>query len=88
MKQALIDYPESLPGILKVSEADLIGEFRFILAGKLYELGKLTSGKAAEMARISRVDFLGRLSRYGFNAINLTDEQIEKEIEAAEAASR
>ena len=88
MKEALIEYPESLPGILKVSEEELAAEFRFLLAGKLYELGKLTSGKAAEMANRSRVDFLGRLSAYGFHAINLSGDQIEKEIEAAEDASR
>lgn len=88
MKETVIAYPESLPGLLRVSDEELATELRFLLAGKLFELGKLTSGKASEMARLPRVEFLGRLSSYGFSAINLEDEQIEAEIKAAGDVAR
>lgn len=39
-------------------------EVRFILALKLYELGKLSSGKSAELAGISRIEFLMKLGYY------------------------
>jgi len=58
-------------------------EVRFLAAAKLSELGKLSSGKAAAMAGLGRVEFLHKLGVYGFPAINLDDEQIEAELKAA-----
>ncbi len=83
MKQVTIEYPEGLPGLLKLSEAQFATEVRFLAAAKLFELGKLSSGKAAEMAGIGRVEFLHKLGPYGFHAINLDDEQIEAELKSA-----
>jgi predicted nucleotidyltransferase/predicted HTH domain antitoxin len=83
MKQLVIEYPEGLPGLLKLSEGEFAAEIRFLAAAKLYEMGRLSSGKAAEMAGIGRVEFLHKLRTYGFHAINLDDEQIEAELKAA-----
>jgi predicted HTH domain antitoxin len=83
MKRLVIEYPDGLPGLLKLSEAEFAAEVRFLAAAKLYEMGKLSSGKAAEMAGIGRVEFLHKLGPYGFHAINLSDEQIEAELKAA-----
>ena len=38
--------------------------FRAIVAVKLYQLGRLSSGRAAELAGMSRVGFLLALERY------------------------
>ena len=81
--QFILEYPNTLPGLLKMSQKNLHEEMRFIIAGKLYDMGKLSSGKAAELAGISRVEFLSRLSQYGFHAINIDEEQIDLEIEGA-----
>lgn len=83
MKRLVIEYPEGLPGLLKLSEAEFAAEVRFLAAAKLYEMGKLSSGKAAEMAGMGRVEFLHQLGPYGFQAINLSDEQIDAELKAA-----
>lgn len=88
MKQAIIEYPEGLPGLLKLSDQQFAAEIRFLAAAKLFEMGKLTSGKAAEMAEVGRVEFLHKLGTYGFTAINLNDEQIEAELAAADELSR
>ena len=84
MKRVTIEYPDALPGLLKISENKFSEELRFIVAAKLYEMGKLSSGKAASMANLPRVEFLHKLGDYGFPAINLDDEQIEAELAAAE----
>ena len=83
MKQLVVEYPEDLPGLLKLTEAQFATEVRFLAAAKLFEMGKLSSGKAAAMAGLGRVEFLYKLGAYGFHAINLDDEQIAAELTAA-----
>jgi hypothetical protein len=83
MKAVAVEYPEELPGLLKMTEEQFAAEVRFLAAAKLFELGKLSSGKAAIMAGLGRVAFLHKLGEYGFYAINLQDEQVQAELNAA-----
>jgi len=78
-----IPIPEGLPEALKMSEAEFTAEARLLLAAKLYELGRVSAGMAAELAGLDRLAFLASLARYGVPAINLRDEEVEKELEAA-----
>ena len=41
-----------------MNEEQFAAEVRFLAAAKLFELGKLSSGKAAAMAGLGRVEFL------------------------------
>ncbi len=82
-KQAIITYPEGLPQMLKMSDDEFAAELSFLAAAKLYELGRLSSGKAASLSGLERVEFLRRLAQVGVPAINLRDEEIEAEITAA-----
>jgi hypothetical protein len=66
-----------------MTEEQFAAEVRFLAAAKLFELGKLSSGKAAIMAGLGRVAFLHKLGEYGFYAINLQDEQVQAELNAA-----
>ena len=82
-KEAILTYPEGFPQLLKMSDAEFAEEVRFLAAAKLYELGRLSSGKAAQLAGMGRVAFLYALVRVGVPAINLRDEEIDAEIDAA-----
>ena len=82
-KHAVISYPAGLPQILKLSDNEFANELRFLAAAKLFELGRLTAGKAARLAEMDRVTFLYELGRIGVPAINLRDEEIDAEIRAA-----
>lgn len=83
MSQAAIPYPEGFAQVLRLSEQEFRAEIVFMAAAKLYELGRLSSGQAARLAGIDRVSFLARLGQVGVPAINLRDEEIDAEIEAA-----
>jgi predicted HTH domain antitoxin len=58
-------------------------EPQFLAAAKLFELGRLTAGKAARLAAMDRLTFLYELGKIGIPAINLRDEEVDAEIQAA-----
>jgi len=58
MKAIQIEYPESWPAAAGSSVERFEEEARMALAMKLFELGRLTSGQAAQLAGVSRVTFL------------------------------
>ena len=60
----IIKYPDEILLSLKESKEEFESEARFLLALKLYEMGKLSSGKAAKIAGLNRVDFLLKLGLY------------------------
>jgi predicted HTH domain antitoxin len=74
-----IDYDETLLKALKLSEAEFDREAKFLLAAKLYELGRVSSGKAAAFCGMGRVEFLLSLSRIGVNASNLEEDALDEE---------
>lgn len=82
-REAPITYPQGFPQMLKMSDREFVAEMRLLAAAKLYELGRLTAGKAAQLADMPRLEFLARLADFGVPAINLRAEQIDAEIAAA-----
>jgi predicted HTH domain antitoxin len=49
---------------------------------KMFELGKLSSGKAAEVAGLSRVEFFEMCGRYRVSVFNYPPEELESELQA------
>ncbi len=83
LKQATVTYPNGLPQMLKMSDQEFVEELRFLGAAKLYELGRLSSGKAVRLANMDRVVFLAHLTKIGIPAISLRDEEVDAKIQAA-----
>jgi predicted HTH domain antitoxin len=63
-RQIVVDVPEKVLLGEKMDEAEFARELRTLAAVKLYELGRLSSGRAAELAGMERVEFLLSLGRY------------------------
>jgi predicted HTH domain antitoxin len=59
-----LDIPEKVLLAEKTDEISFAREVRMLAAVKLYELGRLSSGRAAELAGMPRIEFLLALSRY------------------------
>lgn len=64
-----IEYPEYLANTLKLSGKDFESEMKTSALIKLYELGKVSSGVAARVLGISRLDFLELLARYNVSVL-------------------
>jgi len=82
-RKLTIAYDEDILLGLGLSEEEFIGEARFLLAAKLYELGRLTSGQAARLSKLERVEFLLSLKRIGIPMSNLRAEDAEAELSFA-----
>lgn len=54
-------------------------EARFLLALKLFELGRVSSGKAGRLCGMGRVEFLLAASRAGTPVVNLTVDEMVRE---------
>jgi predicted HTH domain antitoxin len=63
-RPVVINIPEKVLLAEKTDAETFANELRVLAAVKLYELGRLSSGRAAELAGMSRVEFLLALGRY------------------------
>lgn len=74
-----IDLPvEGLPSPAELPE-DFADEARFLLALKLFEQGRISSGKAGTLCGLGRVAFLLAASRYGVPVGGLTEDELAEE---------
>ncbi|MCB0691505.1 MAG: UPF0175 family protein [Saprospiraceae bacterium] len=64
-----IEYPESLANTLRLSGKDFESEIKTSSLVKLYELGKVSSGVAASVLGLSRLDFLELLAKYNVSVL-------------------
>ena len=79
MMQLVVEYPDVLPDALRVSRNEFEQEARMAMAVKLFELGRLTSGQAAQLAGLDRVEFIMNLHRYGVSPIQATAEELAED---------
>ena len=75
-----ITYEASLLLGVILTREEFEQEAPFLLAAKLYELGRLSSGKASELCGRSRVDFLLSLQRIGISMSTLRPEDADDEV--------
>ncbi len=74
-----IKYPEDLLLSLKESKEEFEIEAKYLLALKLYELGKISSGKAAKIAGLTRIGFLMKLGAYRVSPFQVDLQEILEE---------
>ncbi len=80
-KMINIQYPESLANSLRLNKKDFENEIKVSSLVKLYETGKVSSGIAAKVLGIPRVEFLELLSKYNVSILgNYTSEDLQNDI--------
>jgi predicted HTH domain antitoxin len=83
MSNITIELPESILIPTGQSREGFIREAKFLLASKLYELGRVSSGRAASLCEMDRVTFLLSLHRVGVAAIDLDERELADDIQYA-----
>ena len=68
-----VEYPDYLANIMRMNKEDFGKEIKASALVKLYELGKISSGTAAKVLQISRVEFLDLLANYKVSFLNVDD---------------
>ncbi|WP_017720291.1 UPF0175 family protein [Kamptonema formosum] len=63
MKTLSFQVPETVFGTLRKGPEEFIQEMQIAAAVKWYELGEISQGSAAEIAGLSRSEFINALSR-------------------------
>ena len=79
MSEITMSIPDRSLLALKVTAEQAADELRLAAAMKLYELGRLSSGAAAELAGIPRCLSLTKLAEYGIDTFRITEEELKSE---------
>lgn len=83
MEKLVLEVPEEILVSLKETPREFSKNILMLSAIKLYEMGKLSSGRAAQLAGVSRVHFLQCLSHYNVPIFDLTEEELKLDIKNA-----
>jgi predicted HTH domain antitoxin len=78
--QVTIPYPAGLEESVQTTPEEVEQQIRLMAALKMFELGKLSSGRAAELAGLSRIGFFDACARYKVSVFNYTADVLEAEI--------
>jgi len=79
-RSMIVNYPDTIPAVTNQSPEDFESEAKRAMAVKLFELGRLSSGQAAQIAGISRVEFLLTCKQMGVASVEWDDTEIEAEL--------
>ncbi len=66
----------TLPKGVKISDSEL----KMIVAAKLFEMGELSSGQGAEMAGLTKREFLETVGKYGVSIFQYDAEELDRDL--------
>lgn len=78
--QIQIELPESVFSALRSNPDSFVQEMRLAAAVKWYEMEMISQAKAAEIAGISRQEFLEGLARFNVSPFQVTSEELAEEL--------
>ena len=82
-----VELPESAFSALRKTPEEFVREMKYAAVVKWYEAGIISQDKAAEIAGLSRYDFLRLLATYEVSAMQYTPAILEEELQYARGES-
>ena len=79
--QVVVELPEGVFSALRCTPQAFVDEMRLAAAVKWYEVGLLSQSKAAEVAGVSRQEFLASLARFQVSPFQVTPDELVQEWE-------
>ncbi len=86
MNSITIEYSPELLWALQQEPEEFEADARLLLAVKLYEMGKLSTGLAARLAGVPRVTFMFLLGRYNLSPFGVTPDELAGDLDNARCA--
>jgi predicted HTH domain antitoxin len=79
--QINVELPEEVFSATRSTPEHFVKEMRLAAAVKWYEMEKISQAKAAEIAGVTRHEFLKALDEFGISPFQVTRDELLKEIE-------
>lgn len=87
MSSLTIEYPPEVLWALQEEPQQFEAEARLLLAIKLYEIGRLSTGLAAQLAGVPRSAFIFLLGQHNLSPFGVGPEELAEDLNYARRAS-
>jgi len=78
--QVSVDLPSGVYSALKQDPTGFVQEMRLAAAVKWYEMERVSQAKAAEVAGLSRAEFLNALAHFGVSPFQYRADEVIQEV--------
>ncbi len=75
-----LELPEDIKALLNEDAQNLADDIKLMAIIKMYELGKISLGKAAEFLKLNEMDFMEILGEYKIPAIDYSPSELDEEL--------
>ncbi|MCF8142425.1 MAG: UPF0175 family protein [Deltaproteobacteria bacterium] len=84
MTTLIMELPETVFSALHADPKEFTRQMRIAAAIKWYELGRISQNKGAEIAGLSRSEFIDALSEASVSPLQISPEQLREELADAD----